>query len=327
MASSQFFSAQTRFDDRAIHDIIQKYGRHPTSPELFELLLAIINQEIAQGGPTRLIANFARLAIKLAPYSPRVSLLIAIHDSILRQFAVSQMAELLLTLQKCREMQIPMPVIVSCEKYLTKALHLQKAFQDRYFGISPLVVKGNPDLTEESYENGILTVCADDSYEALPVKMAETHVFLRAAQSDLSFLKIDDDMKLTPITSLEIGQIRSLFSSADYMGCSVFGLDHNRLWHVGKCKTPVPAVYSKPIKTPWARGAIYSLSAHAAEKLTTYYMRFPSTLDGEMYEDKATADMLYDNGVLLTPCNIEHFLGIDSTSPERLNEEKNNDPK
>ena len=158
----------------------------------------------------------------------------------------------------------------------------------------------------------MLTLPVADSYEALPVKLLETCVLFHAADEKAGFIKIDDDLTLKP-AALDPANAAALFSSADYIGTPVQGPFHNRVWHVGKCAQPIPPVYGKPIKCSWARGALYYLSHHALEKLSHYYMRFPGCLDGEIYEDKAVGDILYDNDVLLAPYVLEPFLGLDSS--------------
>ena len=116
---------------------------------------------------------------------------------------------------------------------------------------------------------------------------------------------------------MDMRQIAGFFASAAYIGNSIYETGHDRLWHFGKCSQPVPVVYGKPLKAPWARGALYYLSAQALERLSSHYLRFPGCLAGELYEDKAVGNVLYDQGVLFSAHRLENLLGLGSESPER----------
>ena len=161
-----------------------------------------------------------------------------------------------------------------------------------------------------------LTLPVLDSYEALPVKVLEVFTLLQAVDERCGILKIDDDLVTLETAPLKLRQVAQAFAIGDYMGSVVFSPFHDRIFHMGKCQQPTPPVYGKPVKTPWARGALYYLSAHALNRLTTHYLRFPGCLEGEIYEDKAVADVLHDNGIVLTGCALEPLLGLDSARQE-----------
>ena len=178
-------------------------------------------------------------------------------------------------------------------------------------------MRGDPRLVEERLDGTILTLPCDDSYEALPTKIFDGFTFLHALCNSCGILKIDDDLELHSSLPLEADRLAGLFGAHDYLGLALKHVHHDRSWHFGKCASPVPPVYGKPFRNPWARGALYYVSARALGLLSEHYLRFPDCLAGELYEDKAVGDVLYQMGIAVEDRPLEPFLGICTIAPER----------
>lgn len=302
-------------------DLTKQGEARPPSADLAHEVLSRINSKLKLNQVTPDMPSYARMAMALNPYAPQVDTIFEIHNKSLAALTQSKHPDLHRIIQSCVEKKIPLPLILSCEKFLPKALELQAAFKARYFSITPVIVKGDLTLTEASFDpqRAILTLPVADTYEALPVKVFETCSFFYANGATSGLIKIDDDLALVPIEPLALHKIACFFETTDYVGLAIMSSFHNRLWHAGKCKDPVPSIYGKPVKGPWCRGALYFLSNSSLKHLSKHYFRFPGCLDGEMYEDKAVGDVLNDNGIFPTPLALETLLGFDTAvSPERL---------
>jgi hypothetical protein len=296
--------------------IIADAGRRLSSAELRELLLERIRARPAQALVDGELLSSIRLAIALSPYAGDEPELFANYMVARRRDVERRLPALSEAIQACRSRLLPLPVIVSCEKYLDIALRLRDELAAHYFALSPVVIRGDVTLEEERYENGVLSLPVHDAYEGLPLKMMEFYTLL-ASLGDCGVLKVDDDTGIAFGVTLEESRVRSLFSTGDYRGKPVENILHDRIWHHGKCTRPVPFIYGKPVKAPWARGALYYLSAHALRTLARHYLRFPGAIDGELYEDKAVGDILYDNHIPLVPAALELSLGFGTTTAHR----------
>jgi len=315
--TSQFFSSAYQFETNIIAEVNKAIGRKATSLDIFHNIITLLKKAIDEGAPLPHMQAYARLAIKLSPYATQVTTLATIHNQAVLADAQRRMPGLIEIVKSCRDQGLAVPLIISCEKYMPAALKLQQTFREHYFSIPPIIVRGSTSINEPVYEAPVLTLPVGDSYEALPVKIFEAYTFFQAIDRQGSIIKIDDDLK--PVTGFtpDRSNLVALFSHADYMGIPVQNIFHDRLWHDGKCGKAVPPVYAKPIKSSWARGALYVLSHTALEKLALYYMRFPGCLDGERYEDKAVGDVLHENSIHLTGYHLEPLLGLDSREQER----------
>jgi hypothetical protein len=301
-----------RLENEIVGEAMRQNGGRATSQQVFDTLTAMAREALAKGQVTRRLAASISLAITLNPYVPQTPALIDLHHQILKAIYEQKMPELAHIARQCTERKMPMPIIVSCEKYLDKARNLQASLRDDFFGVTPVIVRGDPALDEERYEEPVLTLPVADTYETLPAKIAELCLLLRVLSPGCGFLKIDDDLLSVPGRVRDTGQAAGIFATADYIGVPIHNIFHDRIWHFGKCAAPVPAVYGKPIKSVWARGALYFLSARALDKLTGHYLRFPGCLEGELYEDKAIGDILHECGIVLMQYPLEKLVGLNS---------------
>jgi hypothetical protein len=315
--TSQLFSYMHRFEMEVIGELRKDMGRTTPSAEICRRIIDIINGFVGKAQATPELVAYIRLALKLSPYAPEVPTLLDMHCKTLKAILEQRMPALCEIVRACGDKGLPVPLIVSCDKYRPAAVALQQVFRERYFSIPPIIVRGDLSLNEPQFDFPFLSVSVADIYEALPTKVFETFVLFQALGVRSGVIKFDDDLTLPPDFVPDLRKTTAMFSSADYMGVPVQNPFHDRIWHFGKCAEPTPAVYSKPIKSVWARGPLYFLSAYALEKMSQHYLRFPGCLEGEIYEDKAVGDVLYDNAVLLTKCVLEQTLGLDSKVQDR----------
>jgi hypothetical protein len=275
-------------------------GRRLSSAELRELLVQRIRARPAESVDRELLSSI-RLAIALSPYAGDEPELFARYMVAQRRDVERRLPAISETIRACRSRLLPLPVIVSCEIYLDTALRLKRELTEHYFGLSPIVIRGDVTLDEERYENGVLM---------------EFYTLL-ASLGDCGVLKLDDDTSIASSAAREESRVRSLFSTGDYLGKPVEDILHDRIWHHGKCMRPVPFIYGKPVKAHWARGALYYLSAYALGTLARHYLRFPGVIEGELYEDKAVSDILYENQIRLVPATLDLSLGLGTTLAHR----------
>jgi hypothetical protein len=316
LMSFAYYSAAYVQQCAIVEAIIADAGRRLSSADVREVLVERIHARAVESSVDRELLSSIRLAIALSPYA-------ADEPELFDSFMVAQSRDvetrlpaLWQKIRVCRDRLLPLPVIVSCENYLDTALRLRRELVEHYFALDPLVIRGDVTIDLERFEDGVLSLPVHDAYEGLPLKMMEIYTLL-ASLGDCSVLKLDDDTGIASGVVLDENGVRSLFSTGDYLGKPVQNILHDRLWHHGKCTRPVPLIYGKPVKAPWARGALYYLSAHALRTVARHYLRFPGSIEGEMYEDKAVGDILFDNNIQLVPTVLEPSLGFVTTIVHR----------
>ena len=300
-----------------IGQLTKQAGRRLWSHELAQISIQLFQQQCAQGAPNALAQILLRLALKACPYAPNAAEILSAYKTITRQRADCEMPILAEWMAQLEANSLPLPIIISCEKYLDKARRAADELTNHYFGIRPIIVTGGMDFEFEDNCGQILRLPVSDVYEALPYKVFETWAFFEALGVRHGVIKIDDDLQINQNAALDIERVRSAFAAADYMGIALSSPHHDRAWHQGKCASPVAPVYGKPFLAPWARGALYYLSKSALEQLTSHYLRFPGCLDGELYEDKAVGDVLYTLGIRAVNEPLERILQISTDAPER----------
>lgn len=309
--------ADDELEASIIEHATRRAGRRLTSQELAIISLHLLRQQQHAPARDRTAAILLRLAAKANPYGSNVAEIIEARRQAVRLRAESELPALLTHLDAFARHQVPVPLIVSCEKYLPKAIEAASRLTGVYFGLRPIIIRGGLDQKDEAFGDGILTLPVADSYEALPHKVFETFLFFEALGTPQGVLKIDDDLCLASDTPLDLERVQTAFAGVDYMGIALASVFHDRAWHYGKCAAPVAALYGKPFVAPWARGALYFLSQSALSLLCTHYVRFPGCLDGELYEDKAVGDTLFQLGLRLTNRPLEQVLNISTDAPER----------
>lgn len=295
----------------------RRAGRRLASQELAIIALHLLRQQQHAPARDRTAAILLRLAARANPYGSSVADIIEARRHAIRARVESDMPALLAHVSGFAQRQVPIPLIISCTKYLPKAVQAAALLARVYFGLAPIIIRGDRTAPNERFEDGVLTLPVADTYEALPHKVFETFLLFDAMGAPHGVLKIDDDLRLTDETPLDLEQTRSAFANCEYMGLALASVFHDRAWHEGKCASPVASIYGKPFLAPWARGALYFLSASALSLLCAHYTRFPGCLAGELYEDKAVGDTLFQLGLRLTNRPLEPILQISTDAPER----------
>ncbi len=301
-----------------VAELTSEAGRRLSSPELHRIALQLFLDHCAEDEPSATGQMLLRVAMKASPYAGNVEDILAASREITRGRIARELPGLAVWTAATDARQLPLPIVMSCEAYLDKARETARAVTDRYFGVPPIVVIGGGPLGfEHDAETAVLRLPVSDVYEDLPAKVFETWTLFEALGTKHGVLKIDDDTRVLPDMAADIDEARAVFAQADYMGITIASPFHDRCWHHGKCATPVSPFYGKPFVAPWARGALYFLSKGALTALTSHYLRFPGCLAGELYEDKATGDILHGLGVSALDYAIEPVFGFDTDAPER----------
>ncbi|NYD92205.1 hypothetical protein HD841_004025 [Sphingomonas melonis] len=306
------------FESILIAELTKKAGRRLSSHEIQSISLAIFSERCAEGAERALGQALLRIALQANPYVANLQVILDAYREVTQQRVVSEMPALADWLSKCEALSVPLPILISCDKYLEKTKLFARDLADHYFGIKPIIIVGGGDLSFENGSELVLRLPVDDVYEALPLKMFETWTLFEALGAQHGVLKIDDDMKIIRHSSLRVEDVRATFADVDYMGMAIPCFIYDRAWHYGKCATSVPPLYGKPFVAPFARGALYFLSKSALRKLVKQYLRFPGCLAGELFEDKALGDVLHSLKVTLVDNPLEHILQINTDHEERL---------
>ncbi len=161
-------TATTRLEATIFAAANKQASRRLSSGELSLVLRSMVAKRVAGGEASRILVTLMRLAIKAMPYEPGTDALLAEQGRMLRALAAGSMSQVVETVATCTRVGVPVPLIVSCHAYLTKAREAQAGLARRYGGIEPIIVRGDAALAEEHGDGSILTLPCDDSYEALP---------------------------------------------------------------------------------------------------------------------------------------------------------------
>lgn len=291
-------------------------GGRLRSHDLCLFCLDLYRQTCADPTKIKAAQMFLRIAIKAKPHATDVMLTIDQYRKVTLERAYAEMPELVELVRASERLGLPVPIIVSCKKYLERARRVLPALSKHYFGIEPVLAIGGKDGQVEGFCDGILCLPVSDHYEALPYKVFELFTLIDVLGARRGLIKIDDDIMVKMDFQLDINKVRSEFLTYDYMGKPIASPQHDRSYHLGKCETIIDPIYGKPFLVPFASGPLYFLSKTALSKLATYYLRFPGCLAGEIYEDKAVADVLYAVGIKVTDKPLEEILKIETDQNE-----------
>jgi predicted O-linked N-acetylglucosamine transferase (SPINDLY family) len=190
-------------------------------------------------------------------------------------------------------------LIITCEKYFKRALRLHAKLSA--LNVLPLRLVVGRGAKVPAHAD-LLEVDAPDDYESLPKKVRAAFVNAYERHGCAVF-KIDDDLEINDDTRF-VDDVRALIGGAvDYAGFEVGSPDHDRTWHWNKCRDAVlnRMPYGKRFRGTWANGPFYYLSASALRAFALATLRFPSEIDGELYEDKFVGDTLRAEGIRLAP--------------------------
>lgn len=206
----------------------------------------------------------------------------------------------------------PVFMITSCVKYLHKAQGLLRTLRAQ--GAQAWIVTGNPELVLPQWSEAICTVAVDDSYEALPLKVALGMAAIVQRFGPCTIVKIDDDCQ--PTDKFAVERFKRIGQTFDYVGVAITDPHHDRLWHRGKTSHEL-GPYTRRYNGPWARGACYLLSANASDLVAREVTYYPGEFACEFYEDKAIGDFLRRQGFSLRPLNNDAEWGISFDIDER----------
>jgi hypothetical protein len=303
-------------------DIVKELNRHASSrlssQVISRLTLELFLDRHANGQIDTITVLLIRMAIKSYPDAKNVRQIIDAYHEVIRKHVERDLPTLAAWVAQCESLSLPLPIIISCVKYLDQARSLARSLTPKYFGVKPMIIVGGDSLTLEVDDAQILQIPVSDVYEALPYKIFETFTLMAALGARNGLLKIDDDVAIAEQRPLDISAVRSSFADADYMGVSVSPTYFDRGWHQGKCASAVAPLHGLPVVGPYAKGALYFLSKRALDALADYHLRFPGYLAGEYYEDKAVGDLLRQLGVIFEDRSIAPILDIITEAPERV---------
>lgn len=188
----------------------------------------------------------------------------------------------------------PVFMVISCEKYLDKALRLRQGLLSQ--GAVAWIVTGSTEVDAPIWHEHGCVVQAPDTYEALSLKVLKGVEAIVERYGACPVIKIDDDCELT--ANFSVAHFREEAVRHDYVGMACRDPMHDRLWHHGKTSLPV-GVYARRFHGPWASGPCYLLSARAAAMVARESVMFPGEFAVEHYEDKAMGDFMRRQGVQL----------------------------
>jgi hypothetical protein len=243
----------------------------------------------------------ARLALTLAPYDTDA---LALFEALLTQ---SQ-----------RAAARPLALVISCEKYFSRALRMSE-YLAQLDGIDHRIVVGQTAQVPEHPR--LMRVAAADDYESLPHKVAAAFTAVyETFQPGTSVFKVDDDVDIRDAAEFSRAMAEIVASPGDYAGFVVGEPSHDRTWHWRKCSTQTlnQQAYGKRYLGNWANGPFYYLSARALRAFALAQIRFPAEIDGELYEDKFVGDTLRREGISVTPLDPARVgIAADNIAPRR----------
>lgn len=206
----------------------------------------------------------------------------------------------------------PVFMVISCEKYLDKALRLRQSLLSQ--GAVAWIVTGSTEVDAPIWHEHGCVVPVADTYEALPLKVAQGVEAIVERHGACPVVKIDDDCQLT--ADFSVARFREVAAQHDYVGVPCQDPMHDRLWHHGKTSVPT-GVYGRRFHGAWARGACYLLGARAAAMVAREAVMFPGEFAVEHYEDKAMGDFMRRQGVKLQSLPSDAWWGIAVDFQER----------
>ena len=189
---------------------------------------------------------------------------------------------------------------ISCHSRISLARNSVLSFENNAKDIANIIVVGNPNFKAFEYtfdaENKVLTVPENDSYEALPQKMASFFLFCGISSLKMPILKVDDNIHCRNIDNLR-RDLGDVMLSHDYGGRVVPPAGpffSTTFWHLNKCtdfkinETPDGLLnFSSYVGGPcyWLGG----MAINALSKMALIHDRFFQT---EIYEDRAVGTVL-----------------------------------
>jgi hypothetical protein len=243
----------------------------------------------------------ARLALTLAPYDAEA---LAVFEALLAktQHAAAR----------------PLALIISCEKYFSRALRVSDCLM-QLDGIDHRIVVGQAAQVPDHPR--LMRVAAADDYESLPHKVAAAFTAVYASfQQGTSVFKVDDDIDIRDASAFARACAEIVAGPGDYAGFVVGEPSHDRTWHWQKCRTQTlnQQAYGKRYLGNWANGPFYYLSARALRAFALAQIRFPAEIDGELYEDKFVGDTLRREGISVTALDpVKVGIAADNIAPVR----------
>jgi hypothetical protein len=261
------------------------------SAELARVWSHLLDYLIAKNAAPSILVPLARQTIVLNPNSPDVR----------------RACEVLFPARET-SLRTVVHMIISCEPRIHKALKLRGQLLNRK-GHSIVVIVGRLGTRPDTFEDGIMTVDAPDTYEELPKKVMEALFAVRRRFGAVPVLKIDDDCAVVGMPSHS--EIMTFIAEHQFAGELTGNELFDRCWHFGKCSSPVfNEPYEKPFLGSWPRGTLYYLSRQAVDLLVRNYIFYPGIIKGEIFEDKMVSDLLRSHGICPAHVNFGSIFGL-----------------
>jgi len=204
----------------------------------------------------------------------------------------------------------PVILVISCEKYAERSRERAERLRD-LSGVETRIVVGRDARFPD--DPRLLRVAADDSYEALPAKVAAAFVHVYETHAPgTTVLKLDDDVPVRDPSMLE-NALRAMTSrGVQYAGRRLEGPDLDRIWHWGKCSAPeVDArIYGGIHEGEWAGGTAYFLGSRALRWFALSCHRFPDLVRNAIYEDRLIGQIVALGGERLHATDLRTW-GLD----------------
>jgi hypothetical protein len=275
--------------------VVARLQRRPSSLQLSSAWFSILDRAVELRLSRPEMHTLAEEAIALQPDSRFV-------DSLF-EILLDERQE------RCSEATEPVLLIISCEKYLNKAVPLHQAifkYHSRTF-----VVVGDPSAREAVVDGYKLIVPAGDAYEDLPKKVLESLVFARRKWKGSGVFKIDDDSEVIGPPNWEgISHMARAAQFAGYVMTRTEDRPMDRCWHIGKSRHRDMTPYRGRYRGSYAAGASYYLGPIAIDTLVKDYFKYRDEFNIELFEDKAIGSILFQNGIEPRAADVAGLLGL-----------------
>ncbi len=197
-------------------------------------------------------------------------------------------------------------VHVSCLRRVSRARKAVRSFQESgesSFSSVIFVGAGEDAPLQFDEAEGILSLPCDDSYEALPTKVAMAIAVVSMLAGVSSIVKLDDDHRLaSPETLRSLAREIERQSRPIVLGASVNLANcsaHHRAWHFGKCNTSAFNDHAFGMIPPieFARGGVgYLLNRSALDAIRWYSIYFADFIASVLYEDMCVGALVTHAG-------------------------------
>lgn len=203
---------------------------------------------------------------------------------------------------------------MSCAPRLARAELSIASFPPNAANTTHLKLVGNGN--QHTFDAGLLSVAAADSYESLPQKVFQGLSLLTLAHNPSAIVKLDDDHRLRDSNELdELLSFASSSSEAMQLGDinrTPSPSAHHRGWHFGKCSRAElnDRILEMPAPVKWAAGSAgYILNRPALWRILWASLYYRQWLEEIIYEDIALAEVATKTGIRLVNVEMQRAIG------------------